>query len=203
MRTLTEKEAEDFLEKESFNVVKRFFIKEKKEIGKIKEKLEFPWVMKISSKHIAHKVKLGGTIVNISSLEQAEKAFDKLKKINHFEGILVQEMIFGEEFILGIKNTSEFGEVIMFGKGGTNVEKDKDVSFRIPKIDEKQADTMIKETKIFQKVKDKISLKELIANIIKLSKLAEQNPNISELDINPIIINKNEATIVDARIVLN
>jgi acetyltransferase len=201
MKTLTEEEAEDFLEKKGFNVVKRALVKNKEQIKKIK--LKFPWVMKISSRHIVHKAKIGGTILNIKNQKQAEKAFDKLKSINHFEGILIQETQRGEELILGIKNTEEFGNVIMLGKGGSNVEEEKDISFRVPPIKEKEAEKMLKELKIYNKIKNKINNKKLIENLIQLSKLAEKQKNIKELDINPMIINKTQAIAVDARAVLN
>jgi len=195
----TEKEAEDFLEKKGFKVAKRVFIKSKSELSSIKSKIKFPWVMKISSKHIVHKTKLGGTILNISTQEQAQKAFDKLKKIKDFEGILVQEFIPGKELILGLKHTPEFGLVIMLGAGGTDVEEKKDVSFRVPPITEKEAEEMIKELKICNQIKD-CNLKEIKKCLFLLSNLAKENPNIKELDINPLIINKKEAVVVDARI---
>jgi acetyltransferase len=203
MKTLTEKEAEDFLEKKGFKVVKRALIKNKEQIKELKEKLKFPWVMKISSRHIVHKAKIGGTILNIKNQKQAEKAFDKLKSINSFEGILIQEMQSGEELILGIKNTEEFGNVIMLGKGGSNVEEEKDISFRVPPIKEKEAEKMLKELKVYNKIKNKINQEQIIKALLKLSKLAEKQKNIKELDINPMIINKTQTIAVDARAVLN
>ena len=198
MKNLTEKEAEDFLEKNNFKVAKRVFIKNKEEINKVR--INFPWVIKISSKHIAHKSKIGGTILNITNTKQAEKAFEELSKIEKFEGVLIQEMILGEEFILGLKNTPEFGIVIMFGKGGTNVEKEKDISFRVPNINESDAEGMLEEIKFYAQVKNKINKKEIIKNILQLSNLSEKNPSIQELDINPLIVNNKEAIVVDARL---
>jgi acyl-CoA synthetase (NDP forming) len=199
MKLLTEKEAEDFLEKEGFKVTKREFIKNKSELANITKKISFPWVMKISSRHIVHKTKIGGTMLDIKNIEQAESAFDKLKTIKGFEGILVQEFIKGKELILGLKKTPEFDIVIMFGKGGTNVEQEKDISFRIPPIDEKEAENMLKEIKFYKNLK-KVNMKKIKQNIIKLSKLTEKFKNIQELDINPLIANKNEAIVVDSRI---
>jgi succinyl-CoA synthetase beta subunit len=196
---LTEKEAEDFLEKHKFKVVKRVFIKSKSELNDIENKIKFPWVMKISSRHIVHKTQLGGTILNIKSIKQAEKAFDKLKKINDFEGILVQEFIPGKELILGLKSTPEFGLVIMVGAGGTEVEKIRDVSFRVPPITESEAEEMIKELRVYNQIKN-CNIKEIEKCLLLLSRFAERNSHIKELDINPLIINKKEAVVVDARI---
>jgi len=200
MRILTEKEAEDFLESAGFNVVKRAFAKSKEDLKKLSSKIEFPWVIKISSKHIVHKAKLGGTILNISSISQAEKAFTKLQKIKNFEGVLVQKMEKGDELIFGLKKTPEFGQVLMIGTGGSKVEEKKDVSFRIIPIKEADAEEMLRELKICQKLKNTQAIKE---NLLKLSTLASKNQNIEELDVNPMIVNSKQAIVVDARAILS
>ena len=109
-------------------------------------------------------------------------------------------MILGQELILGIKKTPEFSQVIMFGKGGTDVEKEKDVSFRVIPIKEKDAKEMIEETNIYKTIKSKINKKLLIKSLMKISELIEHNPKIIELDINPLIVNEKEAVVVDARL---
>ena len=179
MQTLTEKEAEDFLEKEGFNVIKRSHVKTKTELKKLEKKLKYPWVMKISSKHIVHKAKIGGTILNINSLEEAENALAKLCLIEKCEGALVQEMAVGEELIIGIKKTPEFSQVIMLGKGGSNVEKEKDISFRIPPIKSKDAEEMINELQYSKILAEKnVNRKLIIQNLLKISELAQKYTNI-------------------------
>jgi acyl-CoA synthetase (NDP forming) len=202
MKSLTEKEAEDFLEKKGFNVIPRAVIINVNELKKLESKIKFPWVMKVSSKKIAHKAKVGGIYLNINNIEKANEAFNKIKQIPGFEGALIQPMIKGEELIIGIKKTPEFAQVLMFGKGGSKVEQEKDISFRVIPIKEKDAREMIKETKIYKSIKSKINEKIIVRNLIKFSKLAKSNRKITELDINPMMVNKKEATIVDARLQL-
>ena len=193
MRVILEKEAEEFLENQGFTVVKRAFVKNSYQIDALK--LKFPWIMKVSSPKIIHKYKAGGIIMNIKNKKQAKKAFNKLKKLPGFQGTVIQEMISGQKLILGLKNTPEFRLVIMLGTGGVKVEELKDVTFRVCPINNKDANQMIQEIKT--KIKNPESV---IKDLIKLSKLAQKNPNIKELDINPLIVNKKAATIVDARI---
>ena len=158
---------------------------------------------RISSKKIIHKAKIGGVLLNIKDQKQAENAFNKLSKIKDFEEVIIQPMIKGENMILGLKKTPEFGEVIMFGHGGSNIEKEKDVSFRVAPLNEKDTEEMIKEIKFYPKLKNKkVNIKVIKQNLIKLSKLAEKHGEIKELDINPLSVNSNNATIIDARIVL-
>jgi len=198
MKTLTEKEAENFLEKKGFKIARRVFIKSKEELKKID--ISFPWAMKASGKEINHKKAMGGVILNIKNLIEAENSLEKIKKMPGFEEAIIQEMVLGEEFILGLKSTPEFGIALMLGKGGSNVEKEKDISFRIPPIRENDAKQMLKEIKFYDKVKNKVNEEEIIKNILLLSNLAEKNKNIAELDINPLIVNLKEAIVVDARL---
>ena len=194
MTIILEKEAEDFLEKNGFNIIPRTFIKNISQIKNVK--LSFPWAMKVYSKSIIHKMKAGGIILNIGSQQQAELAFTKLSKLRGFQGIIIQEIIKGQELILGLKNTKDFGLTILLGSGGTNVEKTKDITFRILPITKKDANEMTNDLKINIKYK-----KPIIKNLMKLNQLGIQNQSIQELDINPIILTKNKAIIIDARII--
>jgi hypothetical protein len=199
-KELTEKEAEDFLEKEKFEVIERATVKTKEELKNLN--IDFPWAMKISSKKIVHKAKLGGVILNINNLEEAKKAFEKLSEIEAFSEVIVQKMFQGEELILGVKKTPEFGQVIMFGKGGGKVEEEKDITFRVLPITKKEAGELIKDVKFYKTVEQKKLKKELIIkNLIKLSNLAKKYSNLLEIDINPFMINQKESRVIDARII--
>ncbi len=188
----TEKKAGEFLAKEGFNVKKRIFIQNEKDLDKI----PFPCVMKVSGPTIVHKSRLGGVFVGVKNIAQAKVAYKKIMKISGVEEVLVQKMIAGRFFILGLKKTPEFNHVLIFGDGGIDVEEKKDVSFRVCPLEKADVLSMIKETKIGKTV-TKDEEKFLIKNLLKLSKLARKYPNILELDINPII----SSEIVDARIV--
>ena len=202
-KTLTEKEAENFLEKEKFTVIKRATITNNEQVKTLTKTINFPWAMKLSSTKIAHKAQVGGVILNIMNSMAAQEAFDKLSKIDGFEEAIVQEMFSGEEAIIGIKKTPEFGHVILFGHGGSNVEKEKDVSFRVLPASKKELKDMIKETKFYKTLEEKdIPLDSIEKNISKIQDLVKKHPNIIELDINPLTLSKTKAKIIDARIVM-
>jgi hypothetical protein len=200
MKIFTEKEAENFLEKEDFRIIDRICIKKKTEINNILNKISFPWVMKVSGKQIIHKNKVKGIKLGIKNYNEAIKSFEQLKQIKGFEGVMIQKQIKGKEFLLGIKKTPEFEQVIAFGAGGIYTEKLKDISFRVYPFGEKDAKEMIKEVKIAKKLNKKI-INKIEKNLIQLNKLVQHYPKIKELDINPLIVNEKEAVIVDARIV--
>ena len=200
MRYMAEKEAEDFLAKEGFDVVLRSFVSKVAGIKRAMSKVGFPLVMKVSGKNIVHKNKMNGIRTNINLYSQAVLEFMNLKKIKGSNGILIQKTILGKEYLLGIKKTREFGHVLVFGSGGTKVEIKKDVAFRICPVDKKEIKSMIKETKIGRRLpkKSKEILEDHLMAVCKLTRLF---PKIRELDINPFTIAKAQGKVVDARIV--
>jgi succinyl-CoA synthetase beta subunit len=198
MKIFAEKEAEVFLKGEGFDIIDTIFIKEKNELLNAIEKIGLPLVMKVSGQKILHKNRIGGVKTGIGSLEQAEEIFDYLMKLPDAEGVILQKQISGDEFILGLKATTEFGHVLAFGIGGTDVEKIKKVAFRVCPLTESESDNLIKE------IKENIDGEELNAikkNILQLCRLSKRYSNITELDINPLMVEKDKAVVVDARMV--
>lgn len=198
---LPEEEAASVLEAYNFPLLKSGLAKSVEDALNISEELGYPVVMKIMSDDIVHKFDVGGVILNISSKQDAEDAYNqiienvkKYKPEAKVNGVFVRQMIPpGEEVILGMKRDSTFGAVIMFGLGGIFVEIYKDVSFRVAPLDHKSVDKLITETKASailsgargRALRDIGSLKECI---LRLSQLAVDCPQIKELDINPLII---------------
>ena len=188
----TEEKAGEFLAKEGFDVLGRIVIKSKKEL----QNISYPCVMKVMGSKIVHKAAIRGVYTNIKNRIQAEIIFETLMRKLGAEGVIVQPIAIGDEFILGIKDTPEFSHVVVFGAGGTNVEEKKDVAFRVCPIEKDDAIEMIEETIVGKSINVKVKV-ALVKNLLKLSKLAEKYPSISELDINPLMQN----SIVDSRIV--
>jgi acetyl-CoA synthetase (ADP-forming) len=114
----------------------------------------------------------------------------------------------GTEIIVGMTTDPQFGPVVMFGLGGIMVEVMKDVSFRIVPVTERDAAQMIDEIKgkaILDGVRGQPPLdKAAIAKaILQVSEFVEHNPDIQELDLNPMMVYADGAIAVDARIALS
>lgn len=178
------------------------------------KKIGYPVVLKISSPDIIHKTEVGGYALNLISEEEVRTAFNKIMgnvKKNapkaKIHGMLVEKMIEeGKDVIVGGKKDPQFGQIIMFGLGGALVEVFEDVSFRVAPIGKKEAEEMIQETRGYKILKGyrgkSYDIKALVDILLKTSKLLEQNQEIRELDINPIIVLPKGAFAVDARIMI-
>jgi len=179
------------------------------------DKIGYPVAMKVLSPDIIHKSDLGGIKLDLRDEAQLAAAFEEIlagalraTSRDRVEGVLVSPMVVGgQECIVGMVRDRQFGPVIMFGLGGVFVEVLKDVSFRVAPLTEEDIEEMVRETKGYkiltglrrQPPKDVRALKEVIA---KVARIALENPEIKELDLNPVVILEKGAKIIDARIIL-
>ena len=214
-RSLLEIEAKELLKEYGIPVPDFKLIKSEDEITGLAKKINFPIVMKIVSPDIIHKTDAGGVKINIKDEMEARSAYQEIifqaKKYNkeaRIEGVIVYSMVpQGTEIIIGMMKDPHFGPVAMFGLGGIFVEILKDISFRILPIEERDAREMITEIKGYEILKgvrgecpkDIKAIKNLL---LKISQLALENPEISEIDLNPIFVFENGIQVVDARMIL-
>jgi len=115
------------------------------------------------------------------------------KKIVH------KQIDFDREYLIGVKKTEDFGHVIIFGAGGTNVEEKKDVAFRVVPLEKEDAYDMIKEVRVTKGILAKEKL-EIIKTILRMSEFVSRYNLISEMDINPFVVSRGMAVVLDARI---
>jgi acyl-CoA synthetase (NDP forming) len=214
-RSLLETEAKELLKEYGIPVPNFKLIKSENEIIGLAKEINFPIVMKIVSPDIIHKTDAGGVKVGIKDEKEAELAYQeiisKVKKYNkeaQIFGVITYSMISkATEIIIGMIKDPHFGPVVMFGLGGIFVEILKDISFRILPIEERDAGEMITGIKGYEILKgargnpprDIQAIKEVL---LKVSKLTTENPEISEIDLNPIFVFEQGLQVIDARMIL-
>ena len=212
---LTEFESKGVLRQVGIPVVETRLATNQKETVSISQRIGFPVVLKITSPDVVHKTDSGGVKLGLKNASEVKKAYDDiLKSVKKkypralIHGISVQKMAPpGTEVIIGTNKDPQFGPVIMFGLGGIFVEVLKDVSFRVIPVNRKDAQEMIQEIKGFPLLKgyrgkEPANIPSLIGMILKISKFINENPQIREMELNPIFAYKDKALAVDARIIL-
>jgi acetate---CoA ligase (ADP-forming) len=180
------------------------------------EKIGYPVAMKIVSPQISHKSDIGGVKLKLQNRAQIGAAYDEImgavKKKEPkavVDGVSVQKMAeAGLELVIGMTKDPQFGPMLMFGLGGTAVEVLKDVAFRIAPLTREDARDMIQQVKGYPLLKGfrgqpAVDINYLEELLMKLSAFIVENPEIKEMDINPLIAYKKGAMAVDARIVLD
>lgn len=164
-------------------------------------RLGYPVVVKVASEDVLHKSDFGAIAVNISNDQEMEIAHQRiLGNVKKYapnaaiEGVLVEKMApKGLEVIIGMKRDPGFGPLMMFGMGGIFVELFKDVAFRVAPLTYTDANEMVAETKAAQLLSgwrggQEYDLEAIIENILRLSELAADFPQIQEIEINPLLV---------------
>ena len=169
------------------------------------EKVGYPVVAKVVGP--VHKSDVGGVALNIRSKEHLALEFDRMMKIEDATAVMVQKMISGTELFIGAKYEPRFGHVVLCGLGGIFVEVLKDVSSGLAPLSYAEAYSMIHSLrgyKIIQGTRGQsgINEKRYAEIIVRLSTLLRFATEIKEMDINPLLADKDNVVAVDARILI-
>ncbi len=187
------------------------------DVGAVMNGLQTPLVVKVMSPDILHKSDAGGVKINLHSAAEVKAAIEgmlnapKIKGVR-IEGFLIEEMApAGHELVIGGLRDPQFGPLVMVGLGGIFVEILKDVSFRLCPIERIDAEEMIAELKGAAILKGArgtkpASIDAIIDVLLKVGGenglLMQHAADISEADINPLIVSDTAAVAVDARFIL-
>jgi acetyltransferase len=109
------------------------------------------------------------------------------------------------ELIIGLSEDAVFGPVVLFGQGGTLVELLADTTLELPPLNEAIARAQIARTRVFRLLQGyrgapPADLGAVVSALIAVSQLAAEQASIVELDINPLLADKDGVIAVDARI---
>jgi acetyltransferase len=214
---LDEWESKKVLEAYSIPVVRTEIAKSSSEASHLAQKIGFPVVLKLYSREITHKARVGGVQLNLHDAQSVVRAFDSIyssvkqkSDIRHFLGVTVQPMILlsGYELLLGSTTDEQFGPAILFGFGGNLVEIMRDRSVGFPPLSASLARILMEKTKIYQALKGAkgcpaIDLKQMENVLVQFSQLIARHPRIKESDINPVLASGNLLLSLDARIILH
>ncbi len=161
--------------------------------------LGFPVVVKVASEDISHKSDAGGVRLDVKNVEEAARAFYEIMAsakaavpTARIEGVIIQRMIpDGQEVIVGAKRDKVFGPVLMFGSGGIEVEGMKDVAFDIAPLTEAGINRLFARTWAGRKLSGFRTIAPADAEatqdvLIRLAQLANDFPQIEEIEINPL-----------------
>lgn len=210
-RNLLEPESKALLRTYGLSVPEFSFCISEKESVKAADTLGYPVVMKVVSPDILHKSDIKGVRIGLNSEKDVSTAFDEIKSTAQthgtFSGVIVYPLQKqGTEIIIGALYDEQFEHALMFGLGGIFVEILRDVSFRLIPITERDAREMISEIKgypiLMGKRGEKKDIESIVDALLKVSRMVEENPEIRELDLNPLFVYERGLTVIDARIVI-
>jgi len=152
-----------------------------------------------------HKSDVGGVVLNLMTAEAVSENYSRMREIPGSTAVLLQKMVKGTELFAGIKAEGSFGHLLLAGLGGIFIEVLKDVSSLLVPVSKNEAELMVRSLKAYDIIKGTrgqggINEAAFIDIICRLSALVETAPEISELDLNPLMGTSEVVVAVDARI---
>ncbi|MCB0717209.1 MAG: bifunctional acetate--CoA ligase family protein/GNAT family N-acetyltransferase [Bacteroidetes bacterium] len=181
------------------------------------ESVGFPVAMKINSPDITHKSDVDGVRLNVTNAaavrgtyhELVERARELVPNAT-IKGVTIEPMhspTSGRELLVGVIKDPVFGPTVTFGAGGTRVEVLRDRAVGLPPLNKFLVEQMVANTKVSKLLKafrgmPAVNMEALVQTLIRVSDMACEIPQITGLDINPLIADENGVIVVDARIVV-
>lgn len=155
--------------------------------------------VKLVSDDISHKSDIGGVILGVDNEEEVRSAWNKIESAvkqngGTMKGVVVQEMVINApEVISGFVRDEQFGPMVLFGSGGTDVELYKDVDMGIAPLSETAALDLIKRTRIHKKLTGwrqypEGDIESVVRVLMAFGQIAIDYPQIKELEINPLSV---------------
>nr|WP_319394290.1 bifunctional acetate--CoA ligase family protein/GNAT family N-acetyltransferase [uncultured Desulfobacter sp.] len=214
---MTESESKKLLQAYGMPVIETRTAKTEAQASRIGQEIGYPLVMKLQSVDILHKTDAGGVLLDLRSDTDICQAFGQImssarqyKPDARLDGVTIQPYFSNPDFelLLGAKRDPNFGPVVLFGMGGIYTEVLKDSSLGLPPMNRLLAQRLMQETRVYTLLKGyrnrlAADLEKLEEIIIRLSQLLIDFPQISELDMNPILIRDGNPIAVDARILVS
>ncbi|MHB8611428.1 MAG: acetate--CoA ligase family protein [Candidatus Dormibacteraceae bacterium] len=172
----------------------------------------YPVVVKVQSRDIAHKTDVGGVKLGLRTAAEVRRAFAEVKAVARgarFDGVLVSHQVQPvAELLAGISSDPQFGHMVLVGIGGIFTESLRDISLRMPPIDEQTAADMLEELHGITLLRGargrpQADFSALVKVLVALGDIAlDFGERLVELDINPLFALHEGALAGDALLVV-
>ena len=184
------------------------------EAVEVAQRIGFPVVMKIRSPDITHKTDVGGVALDLTNEADVQTTFDRMiasvkskRPDAVIDGVTLQPMITaarGVELLVGAKQDPVFGSVLLVGAGGVTAELLQDRALELPPLNERLARRMLESLRCWPLLqgyrgRPGVDVERLIEVLIRFSYLVADWPELSEIDINPLLVTADRLIALDAR----
>jgi acyl-CoA synthetase (NDP forming)/GNAT superfamily N-acetyltransferase len=177
------------------------------EAAAVAESVGFPVVLKARSGDLVHKTDVGGVALGLDSREAVRAAYEAMaaRLGPQMDGAVIQPTApWGIEAIAGLASDPDFGPVVMVGLGGVLTDLLGDRAFAVPPLEPGVADAMVASLRAAPLLDGyrgaaKVDRQALVAVLERIAHVAEEVPELVELDLNPILVGPAGALAVDCK----
>jgi acyl-CoA synthetase (NDP forming) len=172
------------------------------------ERLGYPVVLKVSDPEIVHRTDVGGVRLGLSTPAAVRAAYAAMPIPESADGaavIVAHQVEPGRELIAGVVQDDLFGPLVMCGYGGTDTEVIADRTFRLAPLTTLDAASAVRDLRTARLLfghrgapaVDVAAVEDLL---VRLGRLADDLPQVAELDLNPVIVHEHGIALVDAKV---
>ncbi|MGE5228864.1 MAG: acetate--CoA ligase family protein [Deltaproteobacteria bacterium] len=175
------------------------------------EALGRPAVLKALGPDIQHKSDLGLVELDVRDAAAARAAYHRIVDRaagRAEEGVLVEELVPHErELLVGMRRDEQFGPVVAFGLGGIFTEAVADVAFALAPLDDADARALAAElraTRLLGPLRGlpRVDVQQLRHILRAVAQMADDHPEIAEVDVNPLLVTGTDLVAADALVIL-
>ncbi|MFO7912160.1 MAG: acetate--CoA ligase family protein [Desulfotignum sp.] len=167
-----------------------------------------PVVIKAVSADIVHKTEHQAVVTGIQDADTLAQHMERLLSLKGCSQVLVEEMVSGIEILVGAKNDTQFGPVVVLGPGGTGVELYNDTAIRMAPVKPTDVYSMVDSLgakPVFHGFRGQagVNMEALVHLLVTFSGLImDLEPFFESIDLNPVICTPDHCVVADARIML-
>ena len=172
------------------------------------DEIGYPVVLKVGSPTVVHKTDVGGVALGLNDRDAVLESFAAMEKRfgDEMDGAVVQRMAPGGlEVIVGVTQDPLFGPLLLFGLGGVTAELLADRALRILPVTDEDAHELVRSLRTSPLLfgyrgSPPLDVDALEDLIVRVARLAQDIPEITEMDLNPIIVHEHAVVVVDAKV---
>ncbi|MFZ5571539.1 MAG: acetate--CoA ligase family protein [Thermodesulfobacteriota bacterium] len=211
-RALSEYQSKELLRAYDIPVTREILTEHVADAIRAAGEIGYPVALKACAPELMHKSESGAVALNLKNEEDIREAHERISAglAPAKTAMLVQEMIAGQrELVIGLTRDPQFGPCVMLGLGGILTEILQDTVFRAAPFDLIEARDMVRELRgkaILEAFRGQrpADLDTLLRALVAVGRIGLEQPAVTELDINPLIIDPaGRIVAVDALVVLN
>ncbi|GAA3340799.1 hypothetical protein GCM10020358_29720 [Amorphoplanes nipponensis] len=171
------------------------------------DRIGYPVVMKSADPALVHKSDTGGVRLGLADAAAVARQYDTVAAAGQTgRGVLVQRQVSAPvELLAGLAHDRLFGSVVLLGLGGVRTELFGDRALRLVPVTDLDAGRMWRGLRCAPLLTgyrgaapvDTAALEDLV---LRLGRLAEDLPEIAELDLNPVLAGPDGVVAVDAKL---
>lgn len=170
--------------------------------------LGFPVALKAGAGAIVHKTDVGGVVLGLRDADEVRHGFDTMSSAlgDQLGGVVVQSMVeSGTETIVGVTQDPSFGPLVLFGMGGVGAELVRDTALRLVPLTDVDAAELVRSLRSSPLLfgyrgaapADVAALEDLV---LRVGMLADEIPQVRELDCNPVVVRADRVVAIDIKI---